>query len=339
MRVKLFGSLILAICSTAVVGQNSNEQEMDRVIHLTSIEKPRDIQEIATVIRSIGEIKSLSADASARSLSVHGTAEQIALAESLAHELTAGQGSNGYEYRMSTGDLVHVYYLPHTETVRDFASAATLIRSIADMRWAFTYTTPRAFVVRGKPGQLEMTEWLVQQLDQPADGPSGSREYRVKGAADDLVHVHFVKHVDSAENLQELVVLVRSVGNIRRLFSTSGQTMAVAMRGDAEQLGLADWLLQKLDLPTAGSAGEAQDQEASTREFQMPSSGDAVRVFYLRDATVQAFQNAASDVRSVAGVSKVFTYNALGALAVRGTADQIVAARNLINERFKNSQQ
>jgi hypothetical protein len=190
-------------------------------------------------------------------------------------------------------------------------------------------------VVRGKPGQLETTEWLVQQFDQPADGGSGSREYRVRGAADDLVRVYFVKHVESAENLEELVTLVRSVGKIRRLFRTAGQPMTVAMRGTAGELGLADWLLQKLDRPTSGSAGEAQGQDESAREFQMPGSGDAVRVFYLRDATVLAFQNVASDIRTVAGASKVFTYNALGALAVRGTADQIAAARNLINERFK----
>src|ERR1700733_863940 len=102
MHVRLFGSLFLAVCSTVLAGQNSNEQEMDRVIQLASIDKPQDIQEIATVIRSIGEIKSLSADASTRSLFVHATAEQITLAESLAYELTGRQGSNAYEYKMST---------------------------------------------------------------------------------------------------------------------------------------------------------------------------------------------------------------------------------------------
>ncbi len=338
MRVKFFGFLFLAVCSTAARGQSSNEQEMDRVIHLTSVEKPQDIQELATVIRSSGEIKSLSADASERSLSVHGTAEQIALAESLAHELTAGQGSNAYEFKMSAGDLVHVYYLSHTANMRDFMEEVTTIRSITDTRWAFSYSTARAYVVRAKPAQSEMNEWLVRQFDQSADGRSGSREYRVRGAADDLVHLYFVKHVESAQNLEELVVFVRSVGNIHRLFRTAGQPMTVGMRGTSEELGLADWLLQQLDQPTVGSATQAQAQEESAREFYMPGTGDTVRLFYLRDATVQAFQNVASDVRK-AGISKVFTYNAFGALAVRGTADQIVAARDLIHERFKNSQQ
>lgn len=337
MRVNVFGSLILATCATAVTGQTSAEQGLDRVIYLTSIEKAQEIQEAATVIRSVAEIKSLSADVSQRSLSVHGTAEQIALADSLAQELMAGHGSSTYEYRMSSGDLVHVYYLPHSESIRDFQWAATTIRQITDLRWAFAYNAGRAFVARGSPGKMEMTGWLVQQLDQPADGCVGSSEYRVRDAADDLVRVYLVKHVESEETLQELATFVRSVGNIRRLF-TIGPMIAVAMRGTSEEVGLADWLLQKLDQLASGTGGAEQNQGDAALQFQMSSSGDAVRLFYLRNATIQAFQNVASEVRTAARAPKVFTYNALGAMAVRGTADQIAAAQDLIDERFKNPQ-
>jgi hypothetical protein len=115
--------------------------------------------------------------------------------------------------------------------------------------------------------------------------------------------------------------------------------IAVAMRGTAEEVGLADWLLQKLDQPTSRSAGAGQNQGDAALQFQMSSSGDAVRLFYLRNATIQVFQNVASEVRTAARAPKVFTYNALGAMAVRGTADQIAAARYLIDERFKPPQQ
>ena len=301
---------------------------------LTNIEKPQEIAEVATTIRSIGDIRSLSTDTAQRSLSVRGTADQVALAESLAHELIIGRGSNAYEYRMSTGDLVHVYYLPRSESIREFQNYSTTIRSITEIRYLFTYNSPRAIVVRGSPEQLEMAEWLARQFDQPGDAQTGTSEYRVKGAADDLVHVYFVKHVESAENLQELATFVRSVGNIRRLFITSGKPMTVAVRGTAEETGLADWLLQKFDQSTSDSSGADQDQGGATR---LLSSGDAVKVFYLRNATIQAFQNLASEVRA-AGGPKVFTYNAFGALAVRGTTDQLASAPNLIKERFKNSQ-
>jgi hypothetical protein len=95
--VKFFCTLALAACSTVAAGQNSADQGVDRVIYLTSIEKTQEIQEVATVIRSVADIRSISTDASQRSLSVRGTAEQVALAESLAQELMAGQRSNAYD--------------------------------------------------------------------------------------------------------------------------------------------------------------------------------------------------------------------------------------------------
>ena len=207
MRVSILVSIILAACVSVATGQSSNNQ-VDRVIYLTSIEKSQEIGEVATVIRSITEIRDLSVDASQRSLAVHGTGEQIRVAESLAKELMAGHSSDAYEYKMSSGDLVRVYYLSHSESIRDFQWVVTTIRQIAALRWAFTYNARRAFVVRGTPSQMEMSEWLAQQLDQP-DGSVGSKEYPVRGddenrdrGDDELVHVDFVKNVERTENLE-----------------------------------------------------------------------------------------------------------------------------------------
>ena len=337
MRVNACRFLTLVLFAAGASGQTSTEQSVDRVISLTSIEKAQELSEIATVIRSIADIKSLTVDPSQRTLAVQGTAEQIAMAESLAQELAPqpGQRRDAYEFTMSGGDLVRVYYLPHSATVQNFQAVVTTIRSITDLRRAFTYNARRAFVVRGTLAQMEMAEWLVQQLDQPAGGQTSSNEYRVPGAADDVVHVYPVKHVDGQQNLQEFATLVRSIGDIRRLFTTP---LAIAMRGTSEEMALADWLLQKLDQPTSGPAVVEQSQGEGGREFLMARNGDVVRVFYLRSVTVQAFQNVAAEVHTTAKVPRVLTYNALGALAVRGTADQIAAAQALINERLKSSQ-
>jgi len=331
MRLHLFFLSLIAFSSLAP-GQTPSNQEIDRVIYMTAIDNPKEIAEVATVIRSVAEIRSLFVDASHRSLSVHGTAEQVALAASLARELTSGQRSNTYEYKMTTGDVVHVYYMPHSESVLDFQWIVTTIRGITNLRWAFTYNAPRAFVVRETPEKIEAAEWLIQQFDQTAGAQLGSREYRVKGAADDLIHLYFVKHVDNEENLRELAVLVRSVANTPMLFTTA-RPLSVAVRGTAEETGLADWLLERLDEPTSGAAGAAQAQNEAKQEFRI--FGDTVRLFYLRNATIQAFQDVASEIRTAARGPKVFTYNPLGALAVRGTTDQITAAQNLIDERFK----
>jgi type II secretory pathway component GspD/PulD (secretin) len=218
--------------------------------------------------------------------------------------------------------------------VREFQGVVTMTRSITNLRWAFTYNAPRAYIVRGTPGQMQMTEWLLQQLDEPAGGQSPSSEYRVPGSADDVVHVYKVSHVDTYDNLQAVATVVRSIGNIRMVFETVGPPLVVATRGTAAETALADWLSEKLDQPTAGPP---QVQNDAGRDFYVLTNGDTVRVFYLRSATVQAFQNVAAEIRTAAHAPQVITYNALGALVVRGTADQIQGAQGLIDERLKAS--
>jgi type II secretory pathway component GspD/PulD (secretin) len=262
---------------------------------------------------------------------VHGTTEQIAIAESLARELVpqAGQAPDD-EFKLSSGDLVHVYYLPHTANVQDFQAVVTTIRSITDVRRFFTYNARRAAVVRGTQTQMGMTEWLVQQLDQPTSAQSAPAEYRVPGTGDDVVHVYYAKHVDTQQSLQEMASVVRSIGNIRRLFATLNPR-AVALRGTSDEMALADFLFQQLDQPTSGPS-----QSGAAAEYLMSGSGgNVVQVFHLNSVTIQGFQSLATEVRAMANAPQVIPYNARGALALRGTADQIAAAKGLIDERVK----
>jgi hypothetical protein len=241
---------------------------------------------------------------------------------------------------MSNGELVHVYYFPGAGSVQEFQDLYTTIRSISNLRWVGSYPAARAFVARAIPEKIELTDWLVRQFEKPANAQAGSREYRVKqaaklylakGAPDELVHVYFLKHVEDPQDLEELANIVRSLGKIGWVRSTIGPPMSIMTRGSADQMALGDWLLQKLDQPTSGAA--PAESEAS-QEFPASSPGDSVRVFYLRNATIAAFQSVAAEVRA-AGVPKVLTYSALGALVVRGTGDQTAAAQNLINSRLE----
>ena len=68
----------------------------------------------------------------------------------------------------ASDDVVRLFYLTHTPTVRDFQEVATLVRTIAGFKRAFTYNEPRAYVVRGTMAQIGLAEWLLKQLDHPA---------------------------------------------------------------------------------------------------------------------------------------------------------------------------
>ena len=63
----------------------------------------------------------------------------------------------------STDDVVSLFYLTDAATVQDFQEAATLVRTIADFRRAFTYNERRAYVVRGTAAQIGLAEWLLKR--------------------------------------------------------------------------------------------------------------------------------------------------------------------------------
>ena len=102
------------------------------------------------------------------------------------------------------------------------------------------------------------------------------------------------------------------------------------MRGTAEQVGLAEWLVNQLDQPAnAASAGK--------REYSVPGPGDpdnVVRVFSLTHAaTVQRLQELAVQVRTMTRARRVFIYRAPRIIALRGTPGQVEQADQLIRER------
>jgi len=335
MHTKALSIAIAVLLAPAVFGQ-----ETDRVFNFAGTDTVQDIQEVATLIKAIGDIQHVTTDVAQKSLAVSGTTAQVALAEWLFGELDkpanrpplAQQSPDpaAHEYRMqgSSEDVVRVFYPKRTATVQEFQEVAVLVRSIADIRRLFTYNEPRALVMRGTADQAALAEWLIETLNAPqANGASPKLEYKMPGSGDDVVRVFYLAHTDTVQNVQEVATLVRSIGDIRRLF-TYNAPKAIAMRGTSDQAALAEWLFGELDKLVKDSAAH---------EYRMSGTAeDVVRVFYLpHSGTVQHFQEIATFVRSTTQIRRAFTYNAPRALTLRGTADQIAQANQLIQERDK----
>ena len=79
MPTRITRFVITALFASAMFAQSPASPPMDRVLHFTQAETDRELQEIATNIRSITEIPQVSIDAGQRTLALHGTAAQIAL--------------------------------------------------------------------------------------------------------------------------------------------------------------------------------------------------------------------------------------------------------------------
>jgi len=229
-----------------------------RVIYPTYAATLQEFQEVATVVRSVAQIRRVFTYNAPRALALRGTAEQAALAEWLCNELNRAsqEQSASHEYLIPGGDIrenvVHVFYLTNVGTVQEFQEIATLVRSIGDIRYTFTYNTPKAVALRGTAEQMALAGWLFNELDKPANWTpaqdSATHEYLMSGSNEGVVHVYYLIDIATVQRFQQIVMSVRAATNIRRAF-TYNTPRAVAFRGTAEQIALAGRLIKEQDKP------------------------------------------------------------------------------------------
>jgi general secretion pathway protein D len=74
------------------------------------------------------------------------------------------------------------------------------------------------------------------------------------------------------------------------------------------------------------------DTQAKRRDYE----DSVVQVFYLTNLTTpQELQEIATTLRTVANIRKVFTYNSLNALIIRGSPDEVLLAQKLVSDLDK----
>ena len=321
--------VILALAASAVYGQTN------QVFQLTQKENQQQLEEIATVLRGTANIQQVSVDDLKGTVAVEGTAGQIAVADWLVHQVDQpanGPFSGVHEYRPPAGsdDVVRVFYVNHAARPQELQEIVTAVRSVADIQRVFVYNPLRAAVVRGTGQQISLAAWLVDQLNQPANAAAPSpHEYKLPG--DDVARVFELSHPQTPQQLQEIVTLIRSIGDIQRLFIYIDRR-AVIVRARAERVALAAWLVSELDKPVDGQA--APHDSTAPHEFRLSDdSANLVRVFYLPSSqSAEDRQKVVAQVRANSGIRRLFIYNALGALALRGTAGEVAMAEKALEE-------
>jgi hypothetical protein len=244
MRPNVSVFLLASLFAAVATGQT------DHIFHLTHVATPQNYQEVATLLRVIAEVPQASPDAARKTLAVRGTPDQVALAEWLVNDLEGNSpGSNParHEYRPSgANDVVRIFYLQNMETVRDLQQAATVVRSIGEIRRLIIYNAQKVTAVRGTGDQIQLAAWLFHELDRPAHPqPSQADRYRLRGSGD-IVRVFFLKQPQTERDFQQFAVHVRSASQISHVF-TYGRPRALAVRGTAAQIALAGRLIDAED--------------------------------------------------------------------------------------------
>jgi len=105
---------------------------------------------------------------------------------------------------------------------QELQEIATVLRATGNIRQVSIDDTKRTVTVEGTAGQIAMADWLVRQMDLPANGPvSGVHEYRPPAGSDDVVRVFYLTHASTAQDVQEIVTTVRAVADVPRISFTT----------------------------------------------------------------------------------------------------------------------
>ena len=315
------------------------------MLHFTHTTTVQGRQQLAKGIGLMADISQVSLDTTAGTLALHGTSGQTALAEWLFNALdkpAVGQPPAQHsfvDYRVpgSTDDIVRIYYLAHAETPDSLQEAVNLIRSMGDVRQGFSCSGPRAMVFRGTAGQIGVAASMIDALDKPAGQPaphSTTPAFPVPRALTrepEVSRVFYLAFADTPGRMQETVNLIRAVADMQRVFPYSA-LKALALRGSAEQMALAEWLFNQLDkaVPQPG-------QHTASPEYHFTDRfNPVVRVFNLAHADSPAIlQETINLMRGITDIQRAFPVTDLRTMAVRGTASQIAMAEWLFNELDK----
>ncbi len=250
--------------------------DMVRVFYLNTPETVQQVQEIGTVARSIAEVPRAFIYTPAKALVARGTADQIALLEWLIPHLdVTGPRPDSPSHLVGgkVDDVARVFYLSHAQSIQELQEMTTGVRSVVEIRRAFTYNRPLAVVLRASPDQIAAAEFFFRNLDKPPGQFSAhATEHRVPTAAPESVFRLFaVPGVTVAELLQKVRDL-RAATGIRRAF-TYNSHRAILVCGTPEQITAAERFFARADLRTTKEKEAARTQSPNRLARTRPNSG------------------------------------------------------------------
>jgi len=216
--------------------QTKEPENTIRVFYPSQITTDQSFNEVMTAVRTITDIRYVSPYTSHRAVVLRGTREQLKLAEWVLSELNRDSPQETYVFPEGRSDENQVRVFRYTRgDVQQFNEVQTMIRTLTDTRRVYPYIGKRAIVLRGSEEQVDMTKWILAQLDKelPSAVKTSSGDYSLKGG--DLMRMFYFSGTMPQKAFQDLQTNLRTATGIRRAFPfVSARTFAV--RGTATEI-------------------------------------------------------------------------------------------------------
>jgi hypothetical protein len=137
----------------------------------------------------------------------------------------------------------------------------------------------------------------------------------------------------TAQTAQEMLTTVRAVADVTDVSFDEAQ-LTFTLRGPANLLGLAEWLLRAMDKPAGWQPTTGESENVALREYHLPKGpfpdpraewAPVARIYYLTNTTnrQQGIQEILTVLRAVGEIQKVFNCTAPHIIAFRGPAADV----------------
>ena len=247
--------LTAAFAGIVLLGLLAYGQDTQRVYLLTKSTAPGGVQEIATVLRTVADVKTMSVDSPSLAITLTAPSAVVAMTDWLVpmldrYPLASPGGDKPAQFTAPDGqdDVIEVYQLANIRTPQSTQAILTALREVAQMRKIFGVYAPRLVVFRGTSGAVAQADWLTQQLDiAPGAHPAGKPAY--SPPTGDAMQVFYMVNLLAYKDLIDTVTAVRKSAGIRYAFYSSSAPQSISVRGTPSQLAAAAQIIAARDIP------------------------------------------------------------------------------------------
>jgi|SwirhisoilCB2_FD_contig_101_1511155_length_1548_multi_2_in_0_out_0_2 hypothetical protein len=290
------------------------------------------LQEAVTLLRVVGKLDKASVDPATSAVTVTGTPDELAMAGWMIRNLDQPSPSpDPYLVAGKSDDGIRIFHLARAgaSSPQAVQEVLTIVRTVGDIQKIFYYMDHSDLVVRGAANELGLAEFLIKAVDQTPDpqrtAMTISPEYHYTwGRGTDTVRVFYLAHSSRPRDIQEILTNLRTVLYVQKVFNFT-PVAALVVRGTPETVAASEWMIRSLDLPA--------DAKAETSEFTLSPSapgGSMIHVLYPANLKDAALTQTLTALRTDLNIREAFLKSAPAILVVRGSADQVTKADQMV---------
>lgn len=310
-----------------------------RTFFLTNLKTPADLTTVVTTLRTLIDIRDMSADEQRNAVVVRDTTAKTVAAEWLIHQLDQPAGGVGVspDYKMTdeSGELMRLFRVTPATSPADLTSMVTILRTIIDIQRLIPVDGSKVIAARSTTDKLKAAEWVFRQL-VPSDGialTTDSPGYPIAGVRpdqeEDVIRVLRLDPAASNATITSTVTAIRTIDDIQRLMPAQS-AKALVLRATNEKASAAEWMVHDLALPSHPTGISEMKVRLDPKDPR--GTDDVVRIFYVH-GTETELADLVKQIRETAQIQRAMPLAVPGAVVVRGRADQMATAE-LVVKRF-----